>query len=340
MAVATIASHANLRRLFVDPELLNSVFQNKDYLRFIRKVQGRTRGGTHNGSTVLMNVKITQNTGLSVSAETDAYDAVTAATFTQASHAFTTIYASFGYYDEVKRAEADGGTYHDMDVQLMDAIDGAVDLFITTMLADAATGLLGHVDDDTTAWGGVDRSSVTSCQSTVVAGGSAALTEAMLNNAYYTARKAAGHGVTRFDLMFSEQTQLQAYDERIVASPQGRTGERGDTSYAAYDFKRIPWYDVPDFVNSEIVFLSGVFDGSGIALYDHNWYDVDSYNEASSVEFMPIQYGPAPDQTMQMGLINVAKTAPSQTRVVSLSGAVIVRKPWKQAKIEALATSW
>lgn len=334
MAVAGTTSLGSLIRTFVDPELCMSVFQNTHFLRHFRS----DPRGPMAGTTVKINAVVSQNTGVAAAAESASLEAVGAAGYQQGSFAFTTIYGTFGYYDEAKRALGQGlaAGYHGFDTEAADTLAAVRDLMETTMMADAATGLLGMVDDDTTAWGGVARNTYTTLKSKVVAAGSAVLTDAMLDEARFGVGSAPFGGSP--ELIMSEYLQLRSYNVNVVAGPTGAVGGRGDSSYGEFSYANVPWFPVPDFVNSEIAFLSGVTDGSGIMWYDHNVWDTNVFNDSDVVDFMPVQLGP--NCTTTVGLIKVAKTAPSSTYAWSMSGALVVKKPMKQAKIEALATSW
>ncbi len=59
--------------------------------------------------------------------------------------------------------------------------------------------------------------------------------------------------------------------------------------------------------------------------------------DSATLEKAPL---PFPSCTVTLQLVKLAKTAPSSSHVWGLSLALVVRKPHKQAKIEALATSW
>jgi len=334
MAVAGTTSLGSLIKPIVDPDLIPSVFQNAHFLRNFRS----DPRGPHAGTTVKKNAIVSQNTGVAACAEAGSFEAVGAAGYQQGSFAFTTIYGTFGYYDEAKRALGLGlsNSYHAEDTEAVDTLAAVRDLMETTMMADAATGLLGMVDDDSTAWGGVNRGTYTTLKSLVVAGGSAAVTEAMLNNAVL-GLGSAPYGA-RPEVIMSEFIQMRSYSERIVASPALNQNLVGDTTYEKFSFANIPWIPIPDFVTSEIAFLSGVRDGSGIMVYDHNIWDVNVFNDGDVVDFMPVQLGP--DCRATVGLIKVAKTAPSSTYAWSMSLALVVKRPMHQAKIEALATSW
>lgn len=334
MAVQNVSGLSAVIRDVADPTLLDSVFKNFHFLRLFRSI------GPKADDTYKLKVITASNSSPTVTADTGAYPGAQATTYASAEFAWVTVYTTYGITDESKRSIGP-----DLETSLVDgfgdeadALGQNRDLFETTFMADAATGLLGLVDDDSTAWGGINRGVSTTLQSLVVAGGSAALTHAMLTQGDLTVRNAPYGG--KPELLLSSVTQKRRYIEALLDGPQSQVGGKGD---ASYDFDLVgyggkPWVAIPDFVESEIVFASGVFDGSGMYFVDHNYWDTAAWKDADAVEFQQMQVGPNCKATLSH--VTLGKTAPITTKVWGLSGAFVVRQPWKQSKIEALATSW
>ncbi len=137
-----------------------------------------------------------------------------------------------------------------------------VDLVQTTFMADSTVGLLGLIDDDTTAFGGLSRSVYTGLQGEVSAVGGA-LTLAALNNHLRDQRD--NEHVGRPGLLMSRGNQINYY--KLLLPGTGAGAEHNASVHdteRAFDmgfpnekvrFAGTPWAEVPDFVNTEIAFL-------------------------------------------------------------------------------------
>ena len=332
MAVQTTTGLAADLKAFVEEGFASAIFSNDQFLRwFISKEK-------EFGDSVKENIIVTTNSSPAVTAEGGSYPSAAAAVIKQGSFPYKTVYATYGLTDEAKMALGAGykGSYAGLNVERQDALAACRDLFERTFMAAKATySLQGEVDDDTTAWGGLDRSTYTALQSTVIAGGGAQLSKAMLENLYTTVRSEASR---QPDLIMSGGFQARVYDETLSAAPVPIAGGGvTDISYSRRTFKGIPWVDVPDFLASELVMLTGLFDGSGVYFAVQNRWDVTEHDEAADVSFIDIPAGPR--CTLVASHARLGRTAPKSTYVWGLRGALIVRHPEWQGKIEALTTS-
>lgn len=136
-----------------------------------------------------------------------------------------------------------------------------VDLVQTTFMADSAVGLLGLIDDDTTAFGTLSRVTYTGLQGEVTAVGGA-LTRAGMENHLRDQRD--NENVGRPGLLMSRGNQISNYKNLVTGaaglaynadvSGESRSFDLGFPNEKVR-FAGIPWVEVPDFVNTEIAFL-------------------------------------------------------------------------------------
>ena len=202
--------------------------------------------------------------------------------------------------------------------ELTDARLAVQDLLTNTLYADAATGLLGLVDDSTTNLHGLSRATYTALTSHVEAGGSAALSLAMMQNTWEAVRDNDRAGKPSIILM-----AVSMVTNYLNIAPQQASGGTTPINVnqwqldggRAYDlgadwnnvrFNGIPIVGLPDFVDTEVVFLD---------LAPGNWEYVE--HRPFTIE----QY---------------AKVDDSETYVVSYSSTLALRKPRQQGKIEAV----
>ncbi len=338
VTASTTTTYATGIKDVVDPNVIPSVFQNSHFTRILKN--NFPEGESVVDDTVKVNAVVGSNANTATHAEaTNAYPDADSTEYQQGAFTPVTIYSAYLVTDDLKRALGPGlrnsvtpGAFGDK----IDSLRQTRDLLETTLMADAATGLLGQVDDDTTAWGGVNRGTYTSLKSYVVAGGSAALTAAMLHDAHRNVRNAPFGGNP--ELIVSGVYQKGYYVEKLVADAQGQPGGPGDLTYQndRIFFAGIPWLDIPDFTASEIAFLHGIRDGSGICMVDHNFWNTADWGDAE-VQFERLRLGP--QNWLNLSHAKLGRTTPSSTYVWGVCVSLLTLLPMYQAKIEALATS-
>lgn len=324
MAAQTVAALGSLKEA-LHPEFLDSVYKNKDLTRLL---VSRDISGSQGSYKV--RVKVTSNAA-SVVSEGGALPAISPTTYQEASFSEVEHHSVYGLSGATLRGLGDNNlnSLNSENDEFRDAFEQVVDLVNTTAMADATTGLLGQIDDDTTNWGSIDRSVYTTLQSHVVAGGSAAMTEAMINNAFYTSRVPPHFSDT--ELIISGWTQVRRYGEAIIGAADNQGGGIGDVGFAQHRFATKPWVGLADFTASEVAFLTGVTDGSGMFLANFE-------TRYSDPEVEKVQLGPS--CSVGISRMPLANDKHEKNYDLCAACALVVLKPWRQAKIEALATSW
>ncbi len=190
------------------------------------------------------------------------------------------------------------------------------DLVNTTLMADAATGILGIVDDDTTAYYGLSRATYTQLQSEVNAVGGV-LTLAQLQDLWEELRD--NDRGARPSLILSPYNQITNYvnlqlqvgtstNVSLFRKDAGAGASGVDYGYleSGITFNGIPWVGIPDFVDTEIAMLD---------MSPGHW------------ELAVIR-----DFTVD----DMAKTDDSNTFQLSYGCALICRAPRKQGKLETV----
>lgn len=324
MASQTVSGLAVGLREAVNPELLDSVYKNNDMASLLVSKDATGQGSYDVPVTVT-------STTAAVVAEGAALPPITASAQQEGQFAPVEYHAVYGLSGAALRAMGNNysNTLNGENIEFEDAFKQCIDLLNTSIMADATTGILGQIDDDTTAWGGVSRATYTTLKSHVVAGGSAAMTEAMINNLYYGMQIPPFSG--RPELIISSILQKRRYVEAVVANATVYGGGLGDAGFSQVSFANTPWIGVPDFPTDEVIAVTGLVNGSGMKL-------INFETRYSDPEVQRIQLGPSCNVGMsKMSLANVKH---EKLYDLCIAASLVVLMPWKQGKIEALATSW
>ncbi len=324
MALQTVSGSSALIKDVVNPRLCNSVFHNRYFLKMFPREPDAL------GSTYDVKHVVSGTTGTDLFAEGDAAPSAVAGGYQTANMTYQDVRVVFGMTGDQERAVGSNGAgthFAGMDVEARLAIEALRDLMETTHLADQTYGLLGMVDDDTTTIGSIDRGTYTALKSLVVAGGSATLTHAKLNDCFFGMQEDPYLAAGGPELILSSAKQIQLYHQSVLGSPNNDGGANGDRGFMTTSLNGVPWLSVPNFVNTEIVMLKGINDGSIF------WVNHETRAGAFEVNV---------DESESIGKVYLKEYASSKdetTYQATMSGALIVLFPAAQAKIEALATS-
>jgi hypothetical protein len=322
MAHATASSRANLIVPVVDPVVVDSVFKNANFLRLLPRIDAA-------GTTYIVKAKTASNSSAAAYAEGDAAPTVQTITVMEGSFSYRSWWVSYGETGHARRQRGPNwdGTYGSSDAELMDALGQLRDVMETDSLADATYGLLGQVDDDSTTWGGLNRGTYTALKSLVVAGGSAENTNKNLTYLTLGVREAPYGG--RPNLILSAPLQIQHYMDHLCSAPVPTFGGQiADRGFSGASYAGIPWLAIPDFVNSEIAAIMVDPDPiiSDVCYVNH---------ELEGAEMTADGASPG-----QVAFLQLGNTDDSVNYLANTAGALVVRRPQRCAKIEALATSW
>jgi hypothetical protein len=284
------------------------LFYNEYFTPHIPRIPG-VRGG----DSFRFPVAVTGNGSAATFTEGAALPVSGQVTWVQASAAWTyfrSVVKLTGHSEDSAQGTDNGP--QQQDYEFTNGTLALKDLVNTTLLADAATGLLGIVDDDTTAYYGLSRATYTGLQAYVSAVGGA-LTLAEMLNMYEGVRDNDRGGLPK--IVFSGFNQITNYyslgaavgannvSARDVGQPSGV-----DYGYreSAVSFCGVPWVGIPDFVDTEIVMLDTAPGNWGLAV--HREFRVDE----------------------------MAKEDDSRTFQLSYACALICPQPQKQGKLETV----
>jgi hypothetical protein len=329
MAIATTTTLAYFIKDVVSPEWSNQVNDRVNFLKLFLNEPGSPFAGT---SYKLIARSAVGTTPAAVTEDSNTYPTATAATWVEPSFTYQRVYGTYALTDHAKAALGVGmSNSHTPGLAEAQAVLGdSIKVYEDLFHADSAAGLLGQVDDDTTAWGGVSRATDI-CRSYVLAGGSTANTLARMST--LKSQIESNGGVA--DLIISGSYQRNYYKDTLVLAatqmnlvPAGLVDAVGGdlVSYAG-----IPWVHAIGFAAAEIAMLSGVTDGSGVAYVDHV-LDLG----VDGIDYTTLQLGRC---VVGLSHEQIARTAPESTGVWGLCGALIVKDPIRMAKAELLATS-
>lgn len=254
---------------FLASELLRSaygpwaspLFYNEFFLPLFPK------SGPKGGDAYRFKIAITGNGSATTFSEGDALGASGQVTWIQAVAPWTyfrSIVQISGHAEDAVRDTDQGAEQR--DYEFMNATLALRDLQNTTYMADAATGLLGIVDDDTTALYGISRTTYTALQSAVTAvGGALALSN--LQDMYEALRDNDRGAKPGELLILSPLNQITNYVNLATQVSTGTTvsllrkdaSRPGGVDYgyleSGLSFCGVPWVGIPDFVDTEIAFI-------------------------------------------------------------------------------------
>jgi hypothetical protein len=336
-----VLKHAGIANIAVDiegtQEVLDSIGRNAGLLKWLERVD------VTQGDSVMVQGITTTNSSAGVHVEDDAVTAQ-APTITQGSFDLHEFSAAFGITGSALRR---AGIHGDMIVR--ENRDDALAALVSYMegyhcSAKATYSIIGQIDDDTTAWGGVNRAVTTALKSNVVPGGSATMTLAELYNA--TEGMCDPPFIAKApELMMSSITQLRVYKTSIMAEPvPGQGGGLANTGYRSGPaaFGEIPWVPVQGMLNTVVLALSGVR-GTTQGRVLHRWYNwqPQKYLEqyGANCVTIPLRVGMDQYEIGNLALVTLGPSDDSTAVLAITGGAYVCRGPAGQSLIEALATS-
>jgi hypothetical protein len=136
-------------------------------------------------------------------------------------------------------------------------------------------------------------------------------------------------------LLVSAAIQHQDYIENVLENPMNMQFGRGDAGFSELSVHGVPWIRIPGFVTSEIVALSGLTPPPGAPPESASIIFVNHDVRRGTTR---VQLGPS--CFANVAITNLGPTGDLTSRIATMSGMLVVRRPHKQGKIEALATSW
>lgn len=300
---------SELQRLYGPAAL--SIFYNDRFLPLF-PVEG-PRGG----DSYRFRVETSGNNSAATYSEGDALPVAGQVGWQQASFAWTyfrSVVQITGHAQDSAQGTDQGP--EQLDYEMMTGAKALRDLMNTTFMADSATGILGIVDNATTAYGGLSRATYTALQSSVTTVGGA-LTLPVLNDLYEFLRdneRGARPGLilspvnqitnyVQLQLQVSTNTNVSLFRKDAGAGASGV-----DYGYleSGVSFCGIPWLGIPDMVDTEIVMMD---------VSPGNW---------SLIEHRPFRVD------------EMAKTDDSMTFQLSASAALVCRAPRQQGKLETV----
>jgi len=206
-----------------------------------------------------------------------------------------------------------GGTLIDPELALQDLLSLWEQTFLGTAGSKATYNFYGIVDDATTAYYDLSRTTYARLASLVVAGGSAALTTLLLDSALQQLYDAT-YGA-KAELIVCSPTQARKYDN--VIHTKTTLTERGDMAggspWEHQPYGGIPVMGIRGLPNSLIWFLSGI---------DRYWGWANHEAAPGGIDILP--YGVQSD---------------SKITQYEMSGALICKKARAQGVIESLGTT-
>lgn len=334
-----VLKHAGIASVAPDldgtQEILDSVGRNSGVLKWL------TRRDVTQGDSVKVEAITTTNSSASTFTEDDAI-AAAAPTITEGSLDMEEFVVAWGISGSALRR---AGVHGDLILEenRNDALKALLSYIEAWTCSSKSTEkMIGQIDDDTTNWLGVDRSSVTALKSHVVAGGSATMTLGGLYNGADGVQDAPFIGAP--EIMLSSVTQLRVYKTSIMAEPvPGQGGGRANTGYKTgpAEFGELPWFPVRGMLNTVVLFLTGVRGGAGRPY--HMWYNFqpETYLEKYGVPSatIPFRVGLDGYEIGRLAVCSLGATNDSASQFAITGGAYGCRAPAAQAMIEALATS-
>ncbi len=308
-ATTTTLLASELQRLYGPAAY--SIFYNDRFLPLFQQV------GPRGGDSYRFRVETGGNGSAATFSEGDALGVAGQVTWQQAVAPWTyfrSIVQITGHSEDSAMGTEQGP--EQLDYEMTNGAKALRDLMNTTYMADAATGLLGIVDDDTTAYYGLSRATYTTLQSEVNAVGGV-LTLAQLQDLYEELRD--NERGARPQLILSPFNQITNYvnlqlqvgtstNISIFRKDAGNGVSGIDYGYleSGITFCGIPWLGMPDMTDTEIVFLD---------TSPGNW---------EYVEHRPFR------------VTEMAKTDDSTTFQLSAAAALICRAPRQQGKLETV----
>jgi hypothetical protein len=318
MAGATITTHSTIVRPSqgLAGEISDAVFRNSDLLSLFRVVDEW-------GASYKFNLIVAGNDSVATYSEGDADPAAgyqQVVTATAAFKHFRIFTRMTGHLRRQLGATWDmgvsgPGSYAPNDFEAAKAKEDMVDLISTTFGGTKAIySIPGIIDDATTNFYDLSRSTYSLLVSKVVAGGSAAVTVALLNSMLFGGHDAP-YGAPKFDLILCSPTQGRKIANLIsgsVSMPSaGDLGGGSPQSMPPFGGVRIAL--LRDLVATEIFALSGM---------NTSWMYVNNEPAPGRVDELP--YGVQTDAKVMQ---------------YSTAGCLVCKEPSKQAKIEALGTT-
>lgn len=309
-ATTTTQLASELQRIYAP--MATPLFYNEQFLAHFPRMPG-----IQGGDSFRFPIAVTGNGSAATFTEGAAVGVSGQVTWIQASAAWT-YFRSIVQITGHAKDSANGTQNGPMQVDY-EFTNGALavrDLTNTTLLADAATGILGIVDDDTTNFYGIDRAVYTGLQSVVTTVGGA-LAHTHLYDLYEFLSdndRGAVLGMGRGMVMsgFNQQTNYTSLGVPVGANNISRRDVSGPSGYdigynpTAVGFNGMPWVSVPDFVDTEIAMLDTSPGYWGLAV--HRDFTVDE----------------------------LSKDDDSQTFQLSTALALICKQPEKQGKLETV----
>jgi len=336
MAVLKHAGIAGLSPDLPDPEVVSSVARGAGVLSLL------TRRDVPQGDSVLLPT-VTASVGGATFDEDDAVSA-DAVTISSGSFDMEEFIAAYGF-SGTALVRAGGNSDLAVDITIDDAYASLVSTIENwTCSSKSIEKLIGQIDDLTTNWGGLDRSSVTALVSNVIAGGSATISDDLLYQVIEGME--GGTFMGNADVWLMSPTQSQLFMRNVPASPAPTMGGQVDAGYSRAFFAERPILKSRGMLNSVVLALTGVrgsVRGNVPMLFWYN-FQPDSYFEgvggfeAQSGTF-PLVVGADSYAIGNIARVSMGITNDSVSQYLKTAGALVVRQPAAQGMVEALATS-
>jgi hypothetical protein len=211
-------------------------------------------------------------------------------------------------WDEVNAPGVFGG----VDIETMKAKQDLLDIVNTTFMANAIHGIVGIVDDDTTAYYDTSRSTYTSLKSYVKTA-SAALSAALLDRLLQETYNQPYGGRIQMLLMAPAQARKYSAIVHGKVNPLARTDVAGAGIASVPPYGGVPGVVVRDLSATVILGLSGM---------DTDWFYLNNEPAAGGIDIKMISPG-----------------SDAMVDQISTSGALICTAPQRQGKLETLGTT-
>ena len=336
MAALKHAGIANFAPDLSSQEILDAVGRKSGFLRWLHPAE------MEQGDSAAVDLITTTNSSTTTFDEDDAL-APAAPTISQGSFDMEEFVTVFGISGSAIRRS---GVRSDRVLQANkeDALRSLISYMENWAVATKQTyAVVGQVDDDTTNWGGLDRSSVTALKSKVVAGGSATITADMLYQATEGVQDVPFMGEP--SLILSSPTQLRLYKSNVAQAPAPIAG--GGVANAGYasglaGFGELPWVPVRGLLNSVVLVLDGVRgDGQKPKHFWYNWQPSSDYlgRYGATTELLSLNVQPDGSSIGNVHLVSLGLTKDEADQYAITGGAYVCAAPQSQALIEALAIS-